>query len=74
MILTPTKCYGVVQGLALALWPKLDRVLRGSWHKYRGGAVETLGAAMAANLFTNATGVEWLTWTDFQVLAYARRC
>ena len=71
MILTPTKRYGVVQGLALALWPKLDRVLRGSWRKYRGVVVETLGAAMAANLFTNATGVEWLTWTDFQVLAYA---
>ena len=61
MILTPTKRYGVVQGLALALWPKLDRVLRGSWRKYRGVALETPGAAMAAHLFTNATGVEWLT-------------
>ena len=69
MILTPTNRYGVVQGLALALWPKLDRVLRGSWRKYRGVAVETLGAAMAANLHTHASGVEWLTWTDFHALA-----
>ena len=69
MILTPTNRYGVVQGLALALWPKLDKVLRGSWRKYRGVAVETLGAAMAANLHTHASGVEWLTWTDFHALA-----
>ena len=69
MFLTPTNRYGVVQGVALALWPKLDSVLRGSWRKYRGGAVETLGAAMAANLHTHASGVEWLTWTDFHALA-----
>ena len=61
MILTPTNRYGVVQGVALAPWPKLDSVLRGSWRKYRGVAVEALGAAMVANLHTHASGVEWLT-------------
>ena len=44
-------------------------MLRGSWRKHRGVAVETLGAAMAANLHTHASGVEWLTWTDFRALA-----
>jgi uncharacterized protein YbjT (DUF2867 family) len=69
MILTPTNRYGIVQGLTLALWPRLNAVLHGSWRKYRGVAVETLGAAMAANLFNNTRGVEWLTWTDFHALA-----
>ena len=69
MILTPTNRYGIVQGLMLALWPSLDPMLRGSWRKYRGVAVETLGAAMAANLLTGASGVEWLTWADFNALA-----
>jgi uncharacterized protein YbjT (DUF2867 family) len=68
MILTPTNRYGIVQGLTLALWPKLEMLLRGSWRKYRGVAVETLGAAMAANLLTNTSGVEWLTWVDFHAL------
>jgi uncharacterized protein YbjT (DUF2867 family) len=69
MILTPTNRYGIVQGLALALWPKLDVVLRGAWRKYRGVAVQTLGAAIAANLFTRGSGVERLSWHDFQALA-----
>jgi uncharacterized protein YbjT (DUF2867 family) len=69
MILTPANRYGIAQGLALALWPKLDVVLRGSWRRYRGVAVETLGAAIAANLFTRGGGVERLSWHDFQVLA-----
>jgi uncharacterized protein YbjT (DUF2867 family) len=68
MILTPTNRYGVLQGLTLTLRPKLDAVLQGSWRKYRGVTVTTLGAAMAANRFTNASGVEWLNWTDFHTL------
>ena len=44
-------------------------MLRGSWRKHRGVAVETLGAAMEANLHTHASGVKWLTWTDIHALA-----
>jgi hypothetical protein len=69
MILTPTNRYGIAQGLALALWPKLDVLLRGSWRKYRGVAVQTLGAAIAGNLFTRGGGVERLSRHDFQALA-----
>jgi uncharacterized protein YbjT (DUF2867 family) len=69
MILTPTNRYGFGQGLILAVWPKLNPLLRGAWRKYRGIAVETLGAAMAANLFAGGTGVEHLHWQDFVALA-----
>lgn len=60
MIFTPTNRYGFGQWLMLALWPKLNFILRGAWTQYRGIAVETLGAAMAAKLFTRGTGVEHL--------------
>ena len=63
MIVTPTNRYGSSQGLLLAMWPKLEPVLRGAWRKYRGAPVATLGAAMAANL------VERLRWDDFPALA-----
>jgi L-fucose isomerase-like protein len=69
MILTPTNRYGASQGLSLAMWPKLEPVLRGAWRKYRGVPVATLGAAMAANLSTRGVVVEWLHWDDFLALA-----
>jgi uncharacterized protein YbjT (DUF2867 family) len=69
MILTPTNRYGFGQGLMLTVWPKLNPLLAGAWRKYRGIAVETLGAAMAANLLTSGSGVEQLHWQDFVVLA-----
>ena len=69
MILTPTNRYGVLQGLTLALWPVLTPVLAGPLHKYRGVPVETLGAAMAKNLFTQGAGTEILQWDDFKRLA-----
>ena len=69
MILTPTNRYGVLQGLTLALWPVLTPVLAGPLHKYRGIAVETLGQAMANNLFTTGSGTAYLTWDDFKRLA-----
>jgi uncharacterized protein YbjT (DUF2867 family) len=68
MILTPTNRYGFSQGLLLLVWPKLNPLLRGSWSKYRGIAVGTLGAAIAANLFTSGSGVEQLHWRDFIAL------
>ena len=69
MILTPTNRYGILQGLTLALWPVLTPVLAGPLRKYRGIPVETLGAAMANNLFTSGSGTEILQWDDFMALA-----
>lgn len=68
MILTPTNRYGVVQGLLLALWPKISFLLQGGWRKYRGIPVGTLGAAMAANLFTKGQGTEILNWSEISAL------
>ncbi|MEZ5352379.1 MAG: NAD(P)H-binding protein [Bryobacteraceae bacterium] len=65
MLLTPSNRYGVTQGLFLTVWPMLTPLLQGPWKKYRGIAVERLGAAMAANLVAPGTGVEILHWPDF---------
>jgi hypothetical protein len=58
-----------LQGLTLAVWPKLQPALAGPLRKYRGIAVEKLGAAMANNLFTPGRGVEVLEWDAFVALA-----
>ena len=68
MILTPTNRYGLMQGLTLAVWPKLQPLLAGPLRKYRGIAVDDLGAAMAKNLFIPGSGVEVLHWNDFEIL------
>lgn len=69
MILTPTNRYGMQQALTLALWPLLSHLMLGSWRKYRGIPVATLGMAMARNLVTAGTGVETLQWGEFEALA-----
>jgi uncharacterized protein YbjT (DUF2867 family) len=66
MILTPTNRYGILQGITLAVWPKLNFLLKGSAMQYRGVKVEQLGKAMARNIYKNETGYETLTWEDFQ--------
>lgn len=68
MILTPTNRYGFSQAMTLFLWPLLKPILLGSLRKYRGIAVATLGKAMAVNILNNKTGVEMLSWDDFQEL------
>lgn len=68
MILTPTNRYGMSQAVLLNVWPVLSPVLLGGLKKYRGIKVEDLGRAFAKNLLRKKTGVEMLTWTDFQVL------
>jgi uncharacterized protein YbjT (DUF2867 family) len=68
MILTPTNRYGLSQALILALWPRLDPLLRGGWRKYRGIPVATLGAAMARNLLKEQRGLEVLQWDHFVAL------
>ena len=69
MILTPTNRYGWLQGLTLAVWPRLNPLLQGAWQAYRGVKVSTLGAAIARNVRGKGKGVELLSWPDFQVLA-----
>ena len=66
MILTPMNRYGILQGITLAVWPKLNFLLKGSAMQYRGVKVEQLGKAMARNIYKNETGYETLTWEDFQ--------
>jgi uncharacterized protein YbjT (DUF2867 family) len=68
MILTPTNRYGLSQALILALWPRLDSLLRGGWRKYRGISVATLGAAMARNVLKEQSGLEVLQWDHFVAL------
>lgn len=66
MILTPTNRYGILQGITLAVWPKLDFLLKGKALQYRGVKVEQLGKAIAMNIYGNKTGFEVLTWGDFE--------
>jgi len=69
MILTPTNRYGWNQALTLAVWPKLDGLLRGRLRRFRGIAVEELGRAMAFNARNQGSGLETLQWPDFKRLA-----
>ncbi len=69
MILTPTNRYGLSQAVTLALWPRLDFLLRGGWSRYRGIRVEELGRAMALDLRSPATGCEVLEWGAIRALA-----
>lgn len=69
MILTPENRYGALQGVLLALWPKLQPLLAGPLRKYRGVHVDTLGAAIARNAAKSGAGVERLHWDDFQRLS-----
>lgn len=69
MILTPTNRYGIAQAITLKVWPVLSPVLRGSASKYRGIPVETLGQAMALNVFRDDVGEETLHWDEIMALA-----
>ena len=69
MILTPNNRYGFSQALTLVIWPLLKPMLVGKLKKYRGIKVETLGAAMALNVYTKSIGLEQLDWDDFMSLA-----
>jgi uncharacterized protein YbjT (DUF2867 family) len=62
VILTPTNRYGFSQGVLLATVPLLKPLLQGGLQKYRGIAVERLGAAIANNLSAPGAGVETLQW------------
>ena len=69
MILTPTNRYGLLQAITLFAFPLLEPVLVGPLRKARGIRVDRLGAAIAMNVLTEATGVETLQWDDFMRLS-----
>ncbi|TXF82966.1 hypothetical protein FUA23_21720 [Neolewinella aurantiaca] len=68
MIMTPTNRYGFTQGVALAVWPVLDKLFFGGARKYKGIKVADLGGAMARNLYRAGKGYEELQWNEFQDL------
>ena len=68
MILTSSNRYGFSQALTLTFWPLLKPLLIGRLRKYRGVKVETLGKAIAFNIINNKSGLEMLTWDDFETL------
>jgi uncharacterized protein YbjT (DUF2867 family) len=68
VILTPTNRYGWTQALTLKLTPWVNPVLLGAARKYRGIAVDRLGASLALNLWRPGQGVATLHWTDFIAL------
>ena len=65
MIMTPQNRYGLTQGIALKIWPKLDYILHKGYRKYRGVKVDMLGKSIANNIFVEKTGVEYLQYDDF---------
>jgi uncharacterized protein YbjT (DUF2867 family) len=73
VIVTPNNRYDWTQGLLLAVYPTLSKLMLGSLSKYRGIAVETLGTAMAANLATAGQSTEILHWRDFVALVDGAR-
>jgi uncharacterized protein YbjT (DUF2867 family) len=68
MLLTRTNRYDAMQGIMLATWPAISKLLVGGLDKYRGITVENLGRAMAHNLTRKSQGAEILHWRDFQPL------
>jgi uncharacterized protein YbjT (DUF2867 family) len=68
MLLTRTNRYDAMQGIMLATWPAISKLLVGGLDKYCGITVENLGRAMAHNLIRKSQGAEILHWRDFQPL------
>lgn len=69
MIMTPSNRYGVTQAIALATWPAMSTLMHGPMKKFRGISSAELGAAIAKNCATVASGEETLTWEDIRSLA-----
>lgn len=70
MILTPQNRYGLSQGIALKIWPKLDAILHKGYRKYRGIKVDMLGKSIANNVFKAKTGLEYLEYDEFLELQH----
>lgn len=65
MILTPRNRYGISQAILLKVWPFLTPLFFGKLRKYRGIPVQTLGQAMAKNIFKDGQSYEVLHWDEF---------
>ncbi|MCB9261771.1 MAG: NAD(P)H-binding protein [Flavobacteriales bacterium] len=68
MILTPTNRFGFTQWLMLRLFPLFKPLMQGSMTKYRGIAVQSLGEAMALNIFNQKSKEEILQWKEMENL------
>jgi uncharacterized protein YbjT (DUF2867 family) len=68
IILTPTNRYDWTQGLTLAVWPSISKVLFGPLKKYRGIPVATLGRAIARQALVHDNGVSTLHWETIEML------
>jgi len=68
MILTPTNRYGVLQGITLAVWPRLHWAMRGRLRAARGIRVDELGRAIALDAAHGslADGTRVLAWDELQ--------
>jgi uncharacterized protein YbjT (DUF2867 family) len=71
VILTSHNRYGWSQGMLLALWPMVSKVLVGPLRRYRGVPVERLGQAMAINIVQPGQGVETMQWDE--IMSAAKR-
>jgi uncharacterized protein YbjT (DUF2867 family) len=69
MILTPTNRYGLSQAIVLTVWPLISPMFLGNLNQFKGVKVEQLGKAIAENIFTEGSGLEYLKWADFQSLS-----
>lgn len=68
MLVTPTNRYGFTQGVALAVFPFLDRFLVGPLSRFHSITVSDLGKAMVRHAERPGAGVEVLEWREFQGL------
>lgn len=73
LIITPNNRFGISQWLMLKTAPFLNYLLVGSLKKYRGVPVESLGKAIAFNMFTDKSGIESLHWSEFVELVETHR-
>jgi hypothetical protein len=63
-----------VQGVFLAVWPRLHWTFAGPLRRFRGIRVEDLGRAMAMNAARDAPGgVEIYEWDGFQRILHDDR-
>lgn len=71
MILTPTNRYGLLHGLTLAVWPRVQPLFFGGLRKYRGVPVEVLGRAMAMHAGAPGDGTDVYHWDEFASIGLA---
>ena len=66
LLVTPQNRYGVTQGVALAVLPRIDWLFVGPLARFRSIRVSDLGRAMVRHAERPGAGVEVLEWPEFQ--------